>query len=287
MATVLRREFRGVSQSTTFRVTPIGDIHIGAAACDEGLLFDKVKEIEEGDDHYWIGLGDYCDFINMKDPRFAAGGLAAWITPADLMDLAKAQLNMLYRYLDPIAHKCLGMVMGNHELAIMKHTERDVFTEIVCHMKEVANMPESYKLGMGIYGWIKLVFYNAGDGETDGERHVKINVHHGFTGGKLAGAKALDMQRWLWSHDADLVVFGHCHQAPCQPEAVEILDKNDNIVNAVRKGMYSGTFLRGVDPKGSVPYSEVKGYLPNPVGIIPTAKIKPWETRENRVRILE
>jgi len=285
VATVLRREYYKVSQSTVFRLTPIGDIHLGAAACDEEMLKLVIDRIGKENNHYWVGMGDYCDWINMKDPRFSVETLADWITRADMVDLAKAQLNRLYMYLKPISSKCLGLVMGNHERAIQMHTERDVYNELVCEMKKSGGFQTDYRLAVGFYGWIKMLFYNAKDGSKEGSRGIAVNVHHGFTGGKLAGAKALDMQRWLWTHDADLVIFGHCHTAPTQPEAVEMVDKNDNIVTSVRKGVYSGTFLRSIDKRGSTTYSEVKGYLPNPTGVIPEVELRPWEERERRVRI--
>jgi hypothetical protein len=284
VATVLRRDFYGVSQSTVFRVTPIGDIHLGAAACDEDRLRSVINRVAQEDNHYWIGMGDYCDWINMKDPRFSVESLADWITRPMMADIAKAQLSRLLDYVKPIAGKCLGLVQGNHERAILKHSERDVYQELACALKETAGFPGEYKLALGIYGWIRMVFHNSSDGS--GIRKITINCHHGFTGGKLAGAKALDMQKWLWTHDADIVIFGHCHTAPMQPEAVELLNKSDNIVTTVRKGVYSGTFLKSVTENVST-YSEAKGYFPNPTGIIPEIKIRPWETREKRVRITE
>jgi hypothetical protein len=90
-------------------------------------------------------------------------------------------------------------------------------------------------------------------------------LHHGFVGGKLAGAKALDMQRWLWNHNADLVIFGHSHNTGAQREAVEEVDKADKIKVARRVGCYAGTFLH-TTAEGATTYSEIKGYPPLPVG---------------------
>lgn len=285
MATVLRREYFDVSWSDTFRLTPIGDIHLGAAACDEEKLANVVARVRDDDNHFWIGMGDYCDWINMKDPRFSIDSLASWIGRNDLKDLAKSQLEMLQYYLDPIASKCIGLLRGNHEDAIMKHNERDVYSELVTHIKEKGGFPSDHKLAMNFYGWIKMSFYNSPCEVKDSVHSITINAHHGFTGGKLAGAKALDMQRWLWTHRADLVLFGHVHSSPSQPEAIEALDRNDNITIVVRKGVYTGTFLRTIDPAGPSTYSEVKGYFPTACDI-PEIELAPGEKDQaKRVRV--
>lgn len=286
MATVLRRAYYDVSWTNTYWLTPIGDIHLGAAACDEEKLSQVIKKIAENENHYWIGMGDYCDWINTKDPRYSVDTLADWVTRHDLVDLAKAQMNRLKGYLKPISNKCLGLICGNHEESIMRHSERDVYSELVAFIKDEGGFPMDHKLGLGFYGWLKLSYYNSPLNVKDSVHSVTINAHHGFTGGKLAGAKALDMQRWLWTHDADLVVFGHVHSAPMQPEAVEALDRNDNIILTVRKGCYSGTFLRNSNPNGSNTYSEIKGYFPSAIGTIPEIEIRPGEEQAKRIRVI-
>jgi hypothetical protein len=219
----------------------------------------------------------------MKDPRFSVESLAPWITRLDLVDLSKAQLERFEGYFEKIADKCIGLGYGNHEETIQRHTERDIFSDILQIIKK--SRPEQ-KLSLGIYGWLKLLFYNSSEEQPEHCRIITINTHHGFTGGRLKGAKSLNMQRWLWTHAADLVVFGHSHNEDAQSEAVEYVDRNDNICLTVRKGMYCGTFLKGVND-GANTYSEAKGYLPLPVGSIPMAVIKPahWQQHE-RIKIM-
>jgi predicted phosphodiesterase len=242
----------------------IGDVHIGAAACNEKLLRQTVKRIEADDNARWVGVGDYCEWINQKDPRFSAGTLAKWIDIDDLVDLAKAQRDHFLGIVRPIASKCLALVCGNHETALQRHFERDVYSEIVSGVKESGGFDADHKLAVGFYGWLILKFYRS---KT---RHrsttIKINLHHGFVGGRLAGAKALNMQRWLWTHDADLVIFGHSHNTASQIEQVESVDKSGKLVQRIRRGVYAGTYLETVSVDGPPSYSEVKGYFPTPTG---------------------
>ena len=261
MTLSLRREFFNVSRPDEFRIVPIGDIHIGAAACDEGRLRQVVKSIHDDDNAYWVGMGDYCDFINRTDPRFNSGALADWIKIADLGDLAKAQRDHFFDIIKPIAAKCLALVEGNHETAITRHYERAIFSEIVTGVKTMGGHEVDYQLGVGYTGWLLLVFHRGK--KRSHTTTIKINLHHGFVGGKLAGAKALNMQRWLWTHEADVVVFGHSHNTASQVEAVEALDDGGNVKHKSRIGIYSGTFLNSYN-EGAATYAEIKGYFPNP-----------------------
>lgn len=261
MTVSLRHEFFNTSRPDKFRIVPLGDIHIGAAACDEARLKQVVKSIADDDRAYWIGMGDYCDFINRTDPRFNSGALAEWIKISDLGDLAKAQRDYFLDIIKPIAPKCLALVEGNHETAITKHYERAIFAELVMAIKTMAGHEMDYQLGIGYTGWLTLVFYRAK--RRANATVVRINLHHGFVGGRLAGAKALNMQRWLWTHDADIVIFGHSHNTASQVEAVEVLDDSGNVKHKSRIGVYSGTFLNPYN-EGEATYAEVKGYFPTP-----------------------
>lgn len=285
MAKVIRREFYNVKGSDVFKITPLGDIHLGSASCDEKSFKAKVKEIQEEDNHYWIGLGDYCEFINRSDPRFDVANLADWlIKKSALSDIAKAEREYFLDIIEPISHKCLGLVMGNHEKSIIKYYERDIYFEIVTSIKEMGKFPSDHQLSFGYYGWLILGFYRD-QKKKQGSHNITINLHHGFVGGKLAGAKALNMQRWLWSHDCDIVIFGHSHNEGSQTEAVEYVDQAGNIKIKPRKGMYAGTFLRSTnDNGGASSYSEEKGYFPLAHSVIPYITLKP-QTKVEHERI--
>ena len=258
-------------------------MHIGSQACDESLFRQVVKRIEGDPNCYWIGMGDYCDFINLSDKRFDPAVLARWLKMSDLSDLTRAQRDRFLDIVRPIAPKCLALLEGNHERTITRHYERAIYGEIVTAIKEMAGMPPDAPLGLGFYGWLVLSFYHT-EKRASG-RNVIFNLHHGFVGGKLAGAKALNMQRWLWSHECDVAIFGHSHNQAVQVEAVEYIDTRYNLRNRRRYGCYAGTFLKSVD-EGISTYSEVKGYFPLPVGGHIEIVLQPHTKAEaHRVRV--
>lgn len=261
-----------------WRIYPLGDMHIGARACDEAKLRRVVQDIADDPRALWIGMGDYIDAINRSDPRFAVASLADWlITPRNLADIAAAQRDRAIEILSPIADKCLVMLSGNHETAVTKHYERDVYREIVSGIKAAAGHDPEYKLAMGYSGWLELLFREMEDGHRHKSSKVLISLHHGFVGGRLAGAKALNMQRWLWTHKCDIAIFGHSHNTAIQVEAVEEISGR-RIVHSPRWGVYAGSFLDSHTQDGDT-YSSVKGYLPQPttstvIELMPLSAVK-------------
>ena len=83
---ILSREWFNVARGDVYRLFPLGDIHLGNEACDERRFCQVVQEIAGDDRALWIGLGDYCDFINRTDPRFDPLALPRWaIGQADIL----------------------------------------------------------------------------------------------------------------------------------------------------------------------------------------------------------
>ena len=281
---VITREFYNVKRADVFRIIPIGDVHIGAATCDEKLLKNVVDRIAKDPDCYWIGLGDYAEFINRNDKRFDPETLAGWLEMSDLTDLSKAQQKRFLSYVKPIAHKCLALCEGNHERTIKARFERDIFSNIVMAIKDEAGIDSNKRIGIGIYGWLLLRFYRQKRREAG--RTISINIHHGFVGGRLAGAKALNMQRWLWSHECDVALFGHSHNTMTQNEMVEGVDRMGRIVERVRRGAYTGTFNRTVNPDGPASYAEERGYFPLPIGGVEIVLRPHTKVKSEQVRIL-
>lgn len=261
------RNFYKVKRSDSFRIVPIGCTHCGNVAAEEHEpeLKKLISEIVADPYAYTILLGDACEFINPRDKRFDAASLASWINVGDLVDLAKVQIEHYLELMRPLAkaNKILAITSGNHEESIKRYSERDVYSQIVSTLKGWQKMEASEQLGVGMSGWLALRFSGGEkkDRGPKGTRIVKINLHHGFVGGRLSGAKALNMQRWLWSHDCDVAMMGHSHDIKVLPEAVEKLNVRTGKVWIQNKlGLITGNWL------GRAAYASDQGYLPLPVG---------------------
>lgn len=274
---VVTREFYNFSRTDQIKIIPLFDIHSGVKPCREDLLKARVQEILENG-WYWIGGGDYCDFVNKSDPRYSPKILADWFTVSQTADISGAQVEHFNEIIRPIAPQCLAMIMGNHETAIHRHYERSVFSDIVTNVKTAGKFEDEDKLALGYGGWLILKFFRSKIGERKaGTSRIVINLHHGFTGGRLAGAKALNMQKWLWQHECDIALQGHSHNTEIQVEQVELVNTGDKFMSKKRTGAFCGTFLEttmtGIDT-----YSSISGFPPMPVGgvevdLIPRASV--------------
>lgn len=259
---VLSRTIHHPSRTDTIRIYPLGDLHLGAAGCCEKLLAATVEAIRLDPFAYWIGLGDYCDFINLSDPRFAAGALAPWIKITDLQDLAAVQRDRFLDLVTPIADKCLALVKGNHEDTIHRHYERAIYAEIVAGVKALMSDPPA-KLGLDYCGFLRLRL-ERGASET-AKGHVwalDVFCHHGWGGGRLAGSKALKLERAAARFLADIALIGHWHtQMSLVVRQLALNRRGTRLIHRTCRTVATGHWLDG-HAQDATSYAEKAGYPP-------------------------
>lgn len=279
-------EWRAESRAETRRVYPLFDIHGGHRACDERLLNATIRKIAEDDTAFWIGGGDYGEFINRSDKRYDEAMVADWLVGA--RDLAGRQKDWILDKVKPIAKKCIGLYNGNHEDLILRKYERDIYRDLVVNIKKWAGMEPEQRLGLGWYGWIVLKYYRSQAPSRALSTVVRIIGHHGFSTGRLAGANALNMERWAWQHDCDLAVMGHSHRRL-------MLDATDKKVSVagkpwmqVKKGAFCGSFLGRYidDEEGAAPYYERAGYFGKAPGTVEIILRPGAVPQDERVKIV-
>jgi len=57
------------SRSDSIKLTLMGDEHKGAVDHDSKLFKASLAKIAAEDNHYWLGMGDPCEFIAYSDRR--------------------------------------------------------------------------------------------------------------------------------------------------------------------------------------------------------------------------
>ena len=177
----------------------LGDIHEGAANFKEDALRRAVDLIAEDADG-WLGIGDYIDAINHRDPRFSPKEINARYSISELDDLPRIQCDNLLKYLAPIKDKCVGLLAGDHEDSYRKYHAFDV-VHYLCRELDCDNL--------GHKAWVSLQFkYNKNKSIP-----FKIVAVHGSGGGGMREGystnKVYDLFRW---DIADVHVMGHLHQ---------------------------------------------------------------------------
>lgn len=245
------------SRKDVFRFHSFSDIHLGNRHCAEKLLRRDIRTVKDDPNAYWWDLGDACEFINFRDPRFNPKELAKWLLGWDeLEDIAKAQRERYVRMFKPIGDRCLMRVEGNHERSILRHTEREVYTTI-------AEGIGAKNVCVGPSGFLRIVF-NRETGGKQARRSIWTMIvfaTHGWWGGRLMGAGALNLERVANRVRADVVIAGHDHKNRAFP-LTEIISTSYNKVRVKQIWcVSSGTYLGSEDGKWGQPdYAERGGY---------------------------
>lgn len=201
---------RYTSGRDSFRCVLVGDVHLGNKHCDEKTLKMLAQRIATEERTYWIGLGDYCEFINLRDPRFDPEELPVWLFgAAELSDIAKAETARFLEIMGPTREKCLALCSGNHEETILAHSEHDVYSTIVDGLSVAG---QDHRLDHR--GWLTLRFNQSAEPKQGGSTAFRFFLSHGSGGGQTAGATANRVERLAQQCDgADVVAMGHTHRA--------------------------------------------------------------------------
>jgi hypothetical protein len=233
----------------------LGDLHLGNAGTDENLVMQVAQRLQEPGT-YWIDLGDACDFINVRDPRFDPTALPDWVEVCDLADLPSAQTRRYVDIFKPVMSTCLVRLCGNHEGTIRQKYERDIYTEL----NRLVGLPRERALGYG--GFMRLRVYR----QTGHSWTLTFFLHHGAGGGQLAGAKALRLERLPMAFEADIYAIGHTHtklvlqkrRVGLNPRGNKLIDKPLIMVNV-------GAFMRAYTAEQDG-YAERKMLYPQGLG---------------------
>jgi hypothetical protein len=258
---VSRRRINAPAGGRSIKLFPIGDPHLGAAACDIEHFRRTVDMVKCDPDAYWLGIGDYGDLIMPSDPRWAMGALD-WKRLGytsgrpSVSNLGVEARDMIRRELEPIAGKCLGLHFGNHEQAFSRHYYVDV-VRYLCAEWEVpflgytalTRLDIAIKASARDHGrvWSPIVF-----------------SEHGAAGGGTDGNALNSLQKRAAEFRADVFLKGHVHKFGVSTKT-ELGWGRDKIAYRDRVFMLTGTYLKGYT-EAETTYGEYKAYPPNEIG---------------------
>ena len=247
----------------------VGDTHLGNVNTDEGLVGEVAKRLQEPNT-YWVDLGDCCDFINVGDWRFDPTQLPEWIGIADLADLPAAQIRRYTEFFKPVTKRCLARLCGNHEDSIRRKFERHIYAELG-HSVGIHLEPEGFAIEgprmLGFSGFLRVKFY-VSDGGAHRSKYGKcvwsldFFLHHGAGGGRLAGAKALKLERLPIGFDADVYAIGHTHAKLALNKRQTRMGRHRKIVSRPQVMINTGAYMRGEEGG----YSERALFYPQGLG---------------------
>jgi predicted phosphodiesterase len=265
------------SRSDVFRIWPLGDVHWGARACDEGLFRKTVAQIKANND-FWIGMGDMTECITRRDKRHQEDVLAPWLWGHG--PVLSLQQESLVEEVKPIGSQCLAYLEGNHELAV-EEDGTDMYLSVV----KAIRATESTDLHMGMSGFLVLKFRRTDTDRKGGTSTFTFYLHHGFGGGDLMSGPAIKLERLAESYSADIYMMGHTHKQIVFATEVFSATRSGALQAEKRYHINTGTFLKSNLPEATT-YSERFGKKPVVLGPV-MIELRPGaEDPLERVRVI-
>lgn len=237
---------------STFYLYCVGDIHAGTIHCVEDHIKRKVDEIKNRKNAYWLGMGDYCEWITPRDKRFDPNlkSIAGWVEPDNI---AHCQTEWLTKLFDPIKKKCLGLLYGNHENSIRVFNHDNVIKNL-CENLGVDNL--------GFSCFLRLFFKR----ENSNESHlIKGAFTHGSSGAITEGAKLMALMRWMKQNEADIYGYAHIHDYIPKSLSRMIISPQGKIKSSVSIGCMTGSWFRTYTQGIIASYGEMKCYPPTEI----------------------
>jgi len=228
------------------------DLHAGTIHCMEDHVIRKVDEIKHKQNAYWLGGGDYAEFITPKDKRFDPDqkAIAPWVEPDNI---AHCQTEWLTKLFYPIRKKCVGLLYGNHENSIRVYNHDNVIKNL-CSNLEVDNL--------GFSCFLRLFFKR----ENSNESHlVKGCFTHGSSGAITEGAKLMALMRFMKSFEADIYGYAHIHDYIPKSYSRMTISPQGKIKSSTSIGCSTGAWFRTYTKGITASYGEQKVYPPTEV----------------------
>lgn len=243
------------SRSDKFNLIALGDTHLGTRNFAKERFKEMVEWIRETPHTYWIGMGDYCEYIPIQDKRFDIQAIDVEYQ-GSLGRLPRAQTDAMIEYLMPIKDKCIGMHDGNHELSIKKYNSIDPTYEICSALGTK---------WLGYAAFTRLTF------ERLKGRRQSFDIYstHSRVSGRMIGNKGNYLEKMCINYDADIMLIAHGHRKTCitisriglpRTNARHVKDRK---MVAGMTGSFFRTYTEGVSS-----YAEQAGYPPSDLGVI-------------------
>lgn len=267
------------SRTDVFKIVYFSDIHWLAKACAEGEVLRQRDEILNDPFTFWIGGGDYGEFIGFGDAkRFDPDAVSERVTVADLGRLGKRTYEGIRDIFRPIASKCLGLIVGNHEKQYMRRQQQEDLHGWLCTELGVADL--GYSCFMDVVfqqtrGFTKTATGRClpllSDMSLDKKSHAgsetfRIWCHHGAGAAQTKGGKINRLVSFMRNFEADIFFMGHVHDQ-MGARLTPLVANSDctKIENRTKLGVISGSYLKTYS-QGVTTYGEQKGYEPTTLG---------------------
>jgi len=250
---------------------PHACVHFDSPHHDKSLFIEFLKELQDNDDAFTIGLGDVLDFTRTTWRKaFLQARLDTSLHKAvdlTVKGICDRYIKTVLEYCPDFSKKCLGYHSGNHKW--------DFATGVNCDQYICEKLDIPYLARMSFGRWV----FQRNETSIGVRLALTILSHHGDRiGGNSAftGATIDAMKRKSMGWDADIVLMAHNHKKGGYINQVMRLShsKIPHLVEHNVVFMRVGCFLKSYpEDTDTSPYAEDKGsyadsafYSPNSIG---------------------
>ena len=239
------------SAKDVFSIWNLSDLHWMSKSCDESQIRADIETIRNDPFAFWLGGGDYCEFIGYSDRRFDPDAVAESVSVADL---------------------------GNHEKKYELVREHAGLHSWLCQELRVPDLGYCALFDVVFCRTAGLTSPRLERGPAprarSTSRSFRIFAHHGAGYAQTPGGKLNRLVQFMQSFDADLYFVGHVHDRVARREpAIGADSKCTSLEKRDRLGLVSGSYLKTYE-QGTTSYGEMKGYRPTALGAA-IAKVVP------------
>ncbi len=256
------------SRNNVFRIWNLADLHLLNKACAESEIDEDVEEIKNDPFSFWIGGGDYAEYIGPRDrKRWDPDAVSEKITVADLGRLGKRTAEIVRDKFKPIAHKCIGLVYGNHEDNYMIEKSQQELHSWLCQELGVLNLGYCalFDIAFVRSGKVKIPYLSrAAPTKSDSTTQYirRCFIHHGTGFATTPAGKLNKLLQFMDAFEADIYFCGHVHdQIGKRQNRITANEDCTKILAQDKIGVISGSYLKTYQ-QGVTTYGEKKGYRP-------------------------
>lgn len=204
------------------KIFPIYDVHIGSPECREEEFCEFINRVKDEENAYVILGGDLLD-----------NGIKSSVTNCyKAVYSPSEQKRLVANILEPIRHKILCSVSGNHEYRSAKETDDSPVYDIMCRL----DLEHIHRENMAFVK-ITLGAQCTEDGSRTSSKYrpsYVFYVTHGAGGGALSGGVINRNERAGYALDGvDMVLVGHSHKPMMSQPAKIVVDARNNKVSVV------------------------------------------------------
>jgi len=232
----------------------VGDFHIGNRFHDKEPYEHNLAWLREHKEYKIITMGDLAECSS----RHTLGLEDQVIEVDDQIEMLEADLSVFAE-----EGRLIGMIRGNHERRITKHSSFDVTRSIAKY------------LGVPYFGLSQLLYISVmNEGKKRGQNYV-VYAKHGKSGARTAGGRINAVMRMGLVVNADLYLHAHLHSLMHEIQNTYEVDRGHPWLKR-KHYVVTGSYLE----YGG--YAEEAGYPP--VGPSGSARIK-FHSDRKRIRV--